>query len=182
MTRAARHCWRATTASSRRGSVHVAKSIPVAGGMAGGSADAAAALVALDRLWGVDTSDEDLLRIAARPRQRRPVRADRGHGPRHRPRELVEALTDTGTWWWVAVPSRDGLSTPAVYRHFDRACTPDAPASRRPPTTSSPRSRPATRTRLPPPCTTTCRHPPSTCVPMLGDLLDRGEAEGRSGA
>ena len=34
--------------------------------------------------------------------------------------ELVEPVEDTGTWWWVAVPSRDGLSTPDVYRHFDR--------------------------------------------------------------
>src|SRR6188472_3565457 len=42
------------------GDVHINKAIPVAGGMAGGSADAAAALVALDRLWGVDTSDADL--------------------------------------------------------------------------------------------------------------------------
>ncbi len=46
-------------------SVSVAKSIPVAGGMAGGSADAAAALVALDRLWGLETSDDDLLSLAA---------------------------------------------------------------------------------------------------------------------
>ena len=41
------------------------KSIPVAGGMAGGSADAAATLVALDRLWDLQTSDDDLLAIAA---------------------------------------------------------------------------------------------------------------------
>ncbi len=44
------------------GSIVIDKSIPIAGGMAGGSADAAAALVALDRLWRVDTSDDDLLR------------------------------------------------------------------------------------------------------------------------
>ena len=37
------------------GDVHIDKAIPVAGGMAGGSADAAAALVALDRLWGART-------------------------------------------------------------------------------------------------------------------------------
>jgi 4-diphosphocytidyl-2-C-methyl-D-erythritol kinase len=37
--------------------VSVVKAIPVAGGMAGGSADAAAALVALDRLWGLGTPD-----------------------------------------------------------------------------------------------------------------------------
>jgi len=42
------------------GRVHIDKSIPVAGGMAGGSADAAAALVALDRLWGAETSDDEV--------------------------------------------------------------------------------------------------------------------------
>lgn len=35
--------------------IHIAKDIPVAGGMAGGSADAAGALLACDTLWGLDT-------------------------------------------------------------------------------------------------------------------------------
>jgi GHMP kinases N terminal domain len=47
------------------GSFEVRKDIPVAGGMAGGSADAAAALVACDRLWDLRTSDDDLLALAA---------------------------------------------------------------------------------------------------------------------
>src|SRR5215218_1541371 len=49
----------------RVGEVHITKAIPVAGGMAGGSADAAAALVALDRLWELSTPDDDLLALAA---------------------------------------------------------------------------------------------------------------------
>src|SRR5690349_19695158 len=47
------------------GSVHIVKAIPVAGGMAGGSADAAAALVGLDRLWDLGTTDDDLLALGA---------------------------------------------------------------------------------------------------------------------
>jgi len=99
--------------------VTINKSIPVAGGMAGGSADAAAALVALDRLWGLETSDRDLLSLAAELGSDVPfsliggtaVGTGRGH--------LVDPVDDDGSWWWVAVPSRDGLSTPAVYRHHD---------------------------------------------------------------
>ncbi|GAA3231184.1 hypothetical protein GCM10020256_45460 [Streptomyces thermocoprophilus] len=45
--------------------LHIAKDIPVAGGMAGGSADGAAALVACDALWGIGASREELLEICA---------------------------------------------------------------------------------------------------------------------
>jgi 4-diphosphocytidyl-2-C-methyl-D-erythritol kinase len=99
--------------------VSIAKSIPVAGGMAGGSADAAAALVALDRLWELETSDDDLLRIAGELGSDVPfaliggTALGTGHG------ELVEPVADDATWWWVAVCSDEGMSTPAVYRHFD---------------------------------------------------------------
>src|SRR5690606_14447896 len=41
--------------------------------------------------------------------------------------EVVTPLTDHGTWSWVVVPATGGLSTPAVYRHFDEL-RPDAPA------------------------------------------------------
>ena len=105
--------------------VSIAKSIPIAGGMAGGSADAAAALVALDRLWGVDTSDEDLLRIAAELGSDVPFALIGGTALGTGRGELVERVPDEGTWWWVAVMSDEGLSTPAVYRHFDEL-NPDA--------------------------------------------------------
>ncbi|UMG93640.1 hypothetical protein [Nocardioides sp. TF02-7] len=49
----------------RAAAITVHKGIPVAGGMAGGSADAAATLLALDRLWQLDTTDDELLGIAA---------------------------------------------------------------------------------------------------------------------
>src|SRR5690606_5755081 len=45
--------------------LHIAKDIPVAGGMAGGSADGAAALVACDALWGTGASRDELLAICA---------------------------------------------------------------------------------------------------------------------
>lgn len=99
--------------------VRIAKSIPVAGGMAGGSADAAAALVALDRLWGVETSDDDLLRIAAELGSDVPFALVGGTALGTGRGEVVERVRDEGTWWWVAVVDTEGMSTPAVYRHFD---------------------------------------------------------------
>jgi 4-diphosphocytidyl-2-C-methyl-D-erythritol kinase len=107
------------------GRVVIDKSIPVAGGLAGGSADAAAALVALDRLWGVHTSDDDLLRIAGELGSDVPFALLGGTALGSGRGEIVEPLTDAGTWWWVLVPSHDGLSTPEVYRHFDEL-RPDA--------------------------------------------------------
>ena len=110
----------------RRASVGITKGIPVAGGMAGGSADAAATLVALDRLWDLQTSDEDLLAIAAQLGSDVPfallggTARGTGHG------ELVEPVADAGTWWWVVVPNVEGLATAEVYRAFDTHQTPPA--------------------------------------------------------
>ncbi|MBA2955833.1 4-(cytidine 5'-diphospho)-2-C-methyl-D-erythritol kinase [Nocardioides sp. MAH-18] len=109
------------------GDLHIDKAIPVAGGMAGGSADAAAALVALDRLWGVETSDADLLAIAAELGSDVPFALIGGTALGTGRGEIVEPVADHGTWWWVLVPSTEGMSTPAVYRHFDEL-VPDAPA------------------------------------------------------
>jgi 4-diphosphocytidyl-2-C-methyl-D-erythritol kinase len=100
--------------------IRITKAIPVAGGMAGGSADAAAALVALDRLWGLETSDDELLEIACGLGSDVPFALVGGTAVGTGRGELLEPVDDPGTWWWVAVPSRDGLSTPHVYRHFDR--------------------------------------------------------------
>jgi 4-diphosphocytidyl-2-C-methyl-D-erythritol kinase len=110
-----------------RAAVSVAKAIPVAGGMAGGSADAAAALVALDRLWQVGTPDDELLALAAELGSDVPFALLGGTALGTGRGELVEPVSDPTTWWWVVVPSAQGLSTPAVYRRFDELA-PDASA------------------------------------------------------
>ncbi|MFN8196427.1 MAG: 4-(cytidine 5'-diphospho)-2-C-methyl-D-erythritol kinase [Nocardioidaceae bacterium] len=108
------------------GAVVVDKSIPVAGGMAGGSADAAAALVALDRVWRAHTSDEDLLALAAELGSDVPFALVGGAALGTGRGEIVEPIADEATWWWVVVPSAaGGLSTPEVFRRFD-AMFPDA--------------------------------------------------------
>ena len=106
--------------------VRVDKSIPIAGGLAGGSADGAAALLALDRWHDLGTTDDDLLALASHLGSDVPFALvggsalGEGHG------EIVTALEDTGSWWWVVVPNSEGMSTPAVYRHYDEL-RPDAP-------------------------------------------------------
>ena len=104
----------------------VRKSIPIAGGLAGGSADAAAALVALDRLWDLQTSDEDLLALAAELGSDVPFALVGGTAVGVGRGEVVTPMLDEATRWWVVVPAGVGLSTPSVYRHFDELC-PDAP-------------------------------------------------------
>jgi 4-diphosphocytidyl-2-C-methyl-D-erythritol kinase len=105
----------------------VRKSIPIAGGLAGGSADAAAALVALDRLWDLQTSDEDMLTLAGALGSDVPFALVGGTALGGGRGEVVTPMLDDATRWWVVVPARLGLSTPAVYRHYDEL-TPDAPA------------------------------------------------------
>lgn len=104
---------------NRYAAIGISKGIPVAGGMAGGSADAAATLVALDRLWDLQTSDEDLLAIAAELGSDVPFALIGGTAHGTGRGEIVETVVDQGTWWWVVVPNSDGMSTPAVYRAFD---------------------------------------------------------------
>lgn len=111
----------------RAAHIDIRKGIPVAGGLAGGSADAAGTLVALDRLWNLDTSDADLFALAAELGSDVPFglvggnALGTGHG------EQVEQLPGAEVpRWWVVVISDDGMSTPAVYRRYDEL-EPDAP-------------------------------------------------------
>jgi 4-diphosphocytidyl-2-C-methyl-D-erythritol kinase len=100
--------------------IHIAKDIPVAGGMAGGSADCAAALVGCDALWSTGASREELHALAAELGSDVPfallggVALGRGRG------ELLEPLPSAGTFHWVFAIAEGGLSTPAVYRECDR--------------------------------------------------------------
>lgn len=107
--------------------LRVEKAIPVAGGLAGGSADAAATLVVLDELWDLKTPRAQLLELAVQLGSDVPFALLGGTGHGSGRGEVVEPVHDPGEWWWVVVPHRDGLSTPEVYRHFDDM-VPDAGA------------------------------------------------------
>lgn len=99
--------------------IQVHKGIPVAGGMAGGSADAAAALVALDRLWELNTPDAELLHLAALLGSDVPFALLGGTAVGTGRGELVQPVEDNGTYWWVAVFNDEGLSTASVYGAYD---------------------------------------------------------------
>ena len=95
------------------------KGIPVAGGMAGGSADAAATLVACDALWGLRTPRQVLAGLAAELGSDVPFALVGGTAIGSGRGEVVTPLMTRGEYWWVVLESREGLSTPQVYREFD---------------------------------------------------------------
>lgn len=101
--------------------LHLRKSIPLAGGLAGGSADAAAALIACDALWGTGYSREDLARIAATLGSDVPFLIHGGTALGTGRGEAVSpVLARAYTWHWVVAIADGGLSTPDVYRELDR--------------------------------------------------------------
>ncbi|MEU2226130.1 4-(cytidine 5'-diphospho)-2-C-methyl-D-erythritol kinase [Streptomyces sp. NPDC018347] len=100
--------------------VHIAKDIPVAGGMAGGSADGAGALLACDALWGAGASRAELLEICAELGSDVPFSLVGGAALGVGRGERLTALETGGTFHWVFAMAGRGLSTPAVFREFDR--------------------------------------------------------------
>jgi len=99
--------------------ITIDKGIPVAGGMAGGSADGAASLLACDHLWNLGTAREELLELAAELGSDVPFALVGGTAIGSGRGEVVTPLMTRGEYWWVVLESAVGLSTPAVYREFD---------------------------------------------------------------
>jgi 4-diphosphocytidyl-2-C-methyl-D-erythritol kinase len=100
--------------------IDVKKSIPVAGGMAGGSADAAATLVALDSLFQLELSREELHRLGSELGSDVPFMISGGTAVGQGRGDQLTAALSRGTYHWVLALSSVGLSTPAVYAECDR--------------------------------------------------------------
>ncbi|MET7308260.1 4-(cytidine 5'-diphospho)-2-C-methyl-D-erythritol kinase [Streptomyces sp. NPDC005571] len=100
--------------------IHISKDIPVAGGMAGGSADAAAALVACDALWATGATRDELLAICAELGSDVPFSLVGGAALGIGRGEQLTPIDVGGTFHWVFAVADGGLSTPAVYGEFDR--------------------------------------------------------------
>jgi 4-diphosphocytidyl-2-C-methyl-D-erythritol kinase len=100
--------------------LRITKEVPVAGGMAGGSADAAAALVACDALWQTGLSRDELRGLGAKLGSDVPFALLGGTAVgTSRGEQLTPALA-RGEYHWVLALSGEELSTPAVYAECDR--------------------------------------------------------------
>lgn len=100
-------------------SLDLRKTIPVTGGMAGGSADAAAALLACSVLWDLDTGPDDLLELGAELGADVPFCLTGGTALGTGRGDRIAPVLSRGSYHWVLVLSEGELSTPAVFRRFD---------------------------------------------------------------
>jgi len=103
--------------------IHIKKEIPVAGGMAGGSADAAAVIVAFDALYELGMSRDGMEKIGAELGSDVPfaitggIAIGRGHG------DHLTPVLARGSYNWVLAMAPQGLSTQSVYNECDRLRT-----------------------------------------------------------
>lgn len=100
--------------------ISIEKSIPVAGGMAGGSADAAAVLVAMNNLWELGLPRRDLHALAAQLGSDVPFALHGGTALGTGRGEELATVLARNTFHWVLAFGEDGLSTAEVYREIDR--------------------------------------------------------------
>ena len=100
--------------------VVINKGIPVAGGMAGGSADAAAAMVGLTSLWRLDLTREELTQLGARLGSDVPFALHGGTALGTGRGERLIPVLARHTYHWVIALDHGGLATPEVYGELDR--------------------------------------------------------------
>ncbi len=100
--------------------IEIRKRIPVAAGLAGGSADAAAALVACNELWGTGLSQQELAEVAGRVGSDVAFALLGGTAIGLSRGEQVTPALVSGTYHWVLAFAAEQLSTAAVYAACDR--------------------------------------------------------------
>lgn len=100
--------------------LEVTKAIPIAAGLAGGSADAAAALVACDLLWGTRLTKEELLHLASQLGSDVGFALTGGTALGTARGDQLSPVLATGHFVWVLAVASGELSTPTVYAELDR--------------------------------------------------------------
>ena len=105
-----------------RGGVHlrIEKNVPIAGGMGGGSADAAATLLACDTLWGTERTRDQLLALGAELGADVPFALAGGTAIGTGRGDRLSPALAKGTFQWVLAIAEFGVSTPDVYGELDR--------------------------------------------------------------
>jgi len=109
--------------------LHLTKRIPAGAGLGGGSADAAAALVGLNQLWGCGLSKKALEKIGAGIGADVPFCVRGGTAGVLGAGERLAPLIVRGPLWWVIAKPREMLSTADVYARFDALAGPPAAAA-----------------------------------------------------
>jgi 4-diphosphocytidyl-2-C-methyl-D-erythritol kinase len=100
--------------------LEIDKHVPVTGGMGGGSADAAATLLACDALWGTQLPREEMLSLAAELGADVPFAFTGGTAIGTGRGDLLSPALAKGNFQWVLALADFGLSTPEVYSELDR--------------------------------------------------------------
>lgn len=100
--------------------ITVDKGIPVAGGMAGGSADAAGTLLALDHMWGTGLAREELSALAAQLGSDVPFMLLGGTALGAGRGEKLTTVLSRNRYHWVLALAKGGLRTPDVFAELDR--------------------------------------------------------------
>jgi 4-diphosphocytidyl-2-C-methyl-D-erythritol kinase len=141
--------------------ITIEKSIPVAGGMAGGSADAAAVLVAINSLWELGVPRRDLHALAARLGSDVPFALHGGTALGTGRGEELATVLARNTFHWVLAFADGGLSTPAVFAEIDRLREADGSDRSLPPALEDPE----------PVLAALASGDPATLAPLLGNDL-----------
>ena len=141
--------------------ITIEKSIPVAGGMAGGSADAAAVLVAINSLWELGVPRRDLHALAARLGSDVPFALHGGTALGTGRGEELATVLARNTFHWVLAFADGGLSTPAVFAEIDRLRETDGSDRSLPPRLADPE----------PVLAALASGDPATLAPLLGNDL-----------
>lgn len=105
--------------------IHIKKAIPVAAGMAGGSADAAATLLACDALWQAGIPRDQLDAMAAELGSDVPFMLHGGCALGTGRGDLLSPVMTRGSFHWVFATFEQGLSTAEIYAHTDELRGPD---------------------------------------------------------
>ncbi|MEY3714570.1 MAG: hypothetical protein RJB59_373, partial [Actinomycetota bacterium] len=100
--------------------IALTKEIPIAGGMAGGSADAGATIVGIDALFGLGLSRSEMEKIGSELGADIPFTISGGTAIGTGRGDQITPVLSRGNYNWVLALSSSGLSTPAVYQECDR--------------------------------------------------------------